>query len=180
MHRALTAILILALLGGQLGIVGALLGRYHAQQEQQREIAAMSTSPSGAQDVQHLTIPRAERESATSSFVQIEENEFRYQGNLYDLVHAEWRGNVWHAWVIHDGEEEQYLTALAQTIKASVVEGEGVLGQQRPVGYRPLALAPVGLELPPAPLLHPQSFPQFSVTAHQGPYLEVPHPPPWA
>lgn len=179
MQRALTAILILALLGGQLGMVGALLGRYHAQQEQQRDIAAASTSPSSAQDVQHLAIPRAERESATSSFVQIEENEFRYQGNLYDLVHAEWRGNVWHAWVIHDGEEEQYLTALAQTIKASVVKGEAVLGLQRLVGYRPHALTPAGLAPPPAPLLHWQSFPQLSVAGHQGPYLEVPHPPPW-
>ena len=180
MRSALTALLILSLLGGQVGMLGALLGRYHAQQQKQHEVAAVSESPSLLEDLQHLTIPRVERQSSTSSFVRVEEHEFRYQGNLYDVVYEEWRGDVLHAWVLHDREEEQYLDALAQAMDTSMLEESTVPGQQRPVGYRPLAVAPNGPAPLPSPLVRSQSFPRVSVADHQAPYLEVPHPPPWA
>lgn len=184
MRRALTAVLILSLLGGQMGMLGALLGRYHAQQRMHHKIADAPESEAFSKifregaDLQHLTIPRSERQSPNSSFVRIEEGEFRYQGNLYDVVYEEWQDQVWHVWVVHDREEEQYLDALAQTMNTPMLEGSTVPVHQRPVA-RPLALVPTGLFSLPSPRLRSQSFPRSSFAAHQGPYLEVPHPPPW-
>lgn len=177
MRTAITTLLILALLGGQLGMLGALVGRYHAQHEQKREIAA-DDAPGNWEEVRHLTLSRAERESQESSFVWIEEGEFRFEGNLYDIVHEEWRGDVWHAWVLHDREEEQYLEALAQSMNPSVVSGTTV--PPRPISFRPLALTPTGLDRIPRPRVRSHILLPRVVASHQAPYLEVPHPPPWA
>lgn len=177
MRTAITVILIVGLVGGEVGMLGALLGRYHTQQEQQRKIASAG-APGSLENLQHLTFSRADRESDESSFVWIEDHEFRYEGNLYDIVHEEWRGDVWHAWVLHDREEEQYLEALAQSINPSMVVGTTI--PPRPIGYRPLALIPRGVGPLPPPKVRSHSFVHFFVASHQAPYLEVPHPPPWA
>lgn len=179
MRRAIAAFLIVSLLGGQVGMFGALLGRYQARQEMDDRIASVSEVPGTGEDVQHLTIPRSELQASNSTFAWIEDREFRYRGNLYDIVHEEWQGDVWHVWVYHDREEERYLNLLAETMNTPVLEGETVPVQQRPLGYRPLALAPSAQPLPPSPRLRVQSFPRVSATKHQAPYLEVPHPPPW-
>jgi hypothetical protein len=179
MREALAAFLILSLLAGQLGMLGALLGRHQAQQQMHRQVVAVSESPSDTASLQHLTISRSERQSPNSSFVQIEEGEFRYQGNLYDVVREEWRGQVWHVWVIHDQEEERYLDALAQAVNTPTLKDSAVPIPQRPIALRPLAVVPVALSSPPSPQVRLQSFPRSSLAAHQGPYLEVPHPPPW-
>jgi len=179
MRGATVAFLILSLLGGQLGMFGALFGRYQARQEMDDRIASVSEVPGTGEDVQHLTIPRSELQSSNSTFAWIEDREFRYRGNLYDIVHEEWQGDVWHVWVYHDREEERYLDLLAETMNTPVLEGETVPVQQRPLGYRPLALAPSAQAAPPSPRMRVQSFPRVSATKHQAPYLEVPHPPPW-
>ena len=179
MRRAIAAFLIVSLLGGQVGMFGALFGRYQARQEMDDRIASVSEVPGTGEDVQHLTIPRSELQSSNSTFAWIEDREFRYRGNLYDIVHEEWQGDVWHVWVYHDREEERYLDLLAETMNTPVLEGETVPVQQRPLGYRPLALAPSAQAPPPSPRLRVQSFPRVSATKHQAPYLEVPHPPPW-
>jgi hypothetical protein len=179
MRRALAAFLILSLLGGQVGMFGALMGRHQARQEMDSRIAGASESPGSMADVQHLTIPRSELQSTSSTFVWIEDHEFRYQGNLYDIVSEEWRGSVWHVWVYHDREEEHYTDLLAETLSTSLIEGESAPVQQRPVGSRPLALVPSALVSLPPPRSRTQSFPGVSFTEHEAPYLEVPHPPPW-
>ena len=179
MRRAIAAFLIVSLLGGQVGMFGALFGRYQARQEMDDRIASVSEVPGTGEDVQHLTIPRSELQSSNSTFAWIEDREFRYRGNLYDIVHEEWQGDVWHVWVYHDREEERYLDLLAETMNTPVLEGETVPVQQRPLGYRPLALAPSAQAPPPSPRLRVRSFPRVSATKHQAPYLEVPHPPPW-
>ena len=179
MRRAIAAFLIVSLLGGQVGMFGALFGRYQARQEMDDRIASVSEVPGTGEDVQHLTIPRSELQSSNSTFAWIEDREFRYRGNLYDIVHEEWQGDVWHVWVYHDREEERYLDLLAETMNTPVLEGETVPVQQRPLGYRPLALAPSAQAPPPSPRLRVRSFPRVSDTKHQAPYLEVPHPPPW-
>lgn len=180
MRRALTAFLMLSLLGGQVGMLGALLGRHHARQQVESKIAEAPESPERMQDIQHLTFTRAELQSRTSSLSWIEEHEFRYRGNLYDIVADEWREDVWHVWVYHDREEEQYLEVLAEALNTPLLEGDSVPATQRLVGYRPLALVPSALASPPPPLLRSQSFPRVSMGGHEAPYLEVPHPPPWA
>lgn len=176
MRTAIVAILIVALVGGQVGMIGALLGRYHAQQEQQRKIASAG-APGSLEDVEHLTLSRIDRESDESSFVWIEDHEFRYEGNLYDVVHAEWRGDVWHAWVLHDREEERYLEALDRSINPSMVAETTI--PPRPIGFRPLAVTPSELERVPPPTVRTHFFAHRVVASHQAPYLEVPHPPPW-
>lgn len=158
---------------------GALLGRHQARQEMDSRIAAASGSLSEMTDVRHLTISRSEIQSTSSSFVWVEEGEFRYQGNLYDVVGEEWRGGVWHVWAYHDQEEERYVDLLARTMNTPVLEGETTPVQQRPVGHHPLALVPSLRALLPSPYVRGQSFPHLSATRHQAPYLEVPHPPPW-
>lgn len=158
---------------------GALLGRHQARQEMDSRIAAASGSLSEMTDVRHLTISRSEIQSTSSSFVWVEDGEFRYQGNLYDVVSDEWRGAVWHVWAYHDQEEERYVDLLAQTMNTPVLEGETAPVQQRPVGYRPLALVPSLRASLPSPHVREQSFPRFLFPKHQAPYLEVPHPPPW-
>jgi hypothetical protein len=180
MRRALTAFLILSLLGGQLGMFGALIGRHQAKEQMQHRVAAAPESPSTSADIEHLTISRSDLQAPNSSFVWIEEHEFRYQGNLYDIVSEEWRGSVWHVWVYHDREEEHYLEVLAQTINTPMLEGSTIPSQYRPPAYRPHALVPTALSFLPSPPVRWQSFPRSSFAAHQGPYLEVPHPPPWA
>jgi hypothetical protein len=179
MRRALAAFLILSLLGGQVGMLGALLGRHHARQQVQNKIAEAPESPERMKDIEHLAFTRDELQSQ-SSLSWIEEHEFRYQGNLYDIVADEWRGDVWHVWVYHDREEEQYLEALAEALNTPLFEGDSVPVTQRLVGYRPLALVPSALGLPPPPLLRSQSFTRVAAVGHEAPYLEVPHPPPWA
>lgn len=158
---------------------GALVGRQQARQEMDSRIAAASGSPGSMADVQHLTISRSELQSANSTFVRIDDREFRYQGNLYDIVSEEWRGGVWHVWGYHDREEEHYTDILAETMNTPVLDGESTPVQQRPVGYRPLALVPSALASLPPPRSHAQSFPRFSFVRHQAPHLEVSHPPPW-
>ncbi|MFB6273277.1 MAG: hypothetical protein ABEL51_10335 [Salinibacter sp.] len=180
MRRALAVVVILSLLGGQVGMLGALLGRYYAQQRMHHKVSAGPEALSDEATVQHLTIPQSERQSPNSSFVRIEDGEFRYQGNLYDVVHEEWRGDVWHVWVIHDQQEERYLNALAQAMERPTLKGSSVPVHQRPIALRPLALVPTALSSLPSPPVRWQPFPHSSFAAHQGPYLEVPHPPPWA
>lgn len=179
MQRALAAVFLLALLAGQVSMLGALIGRHQVQERMHRAVTA---EPASLDDrtVQHLTIPRSERESAHSSFVRIEEREFRYRGKLYDVVRAEWRGDVWHAWVVHDREEERYLDALARSVNGPVLEGETVPLHQRLLLQRPLAVIPGAWAVAPAPRSGVQSFAPFLPSAPEAPYLRVPHPPPWA
>lgn len=162
-----------------MGMFGALLGRHQARQEMDRRIAAASGALSEMTDVRHLTLSRSEIQSTNSSFVWVEDGEFRYQGHLYDVVSEEWQGGVWHVWAYHDQEEERYVDLLARTMNAPVLEGETAPVQQRPVGHRPLALVPTLRASLPSPHVRGQSFPRFRVPKHQAPYLEVPHPPPW-
>ena len=179
MRKALAAFLMLSLLAGQVGMFGALMGRHQAQQEMDRRIADASKSSGDATEMRHLAISRSEIQSTSSTFVWVEDGEFRYQGNLYDVVSEEWRGAVWHVWAYHDQEEERYVDILAQMMNMPVLKGETPPVQQRPVAYRPLALAPSARAVLPSPRLRTQSFPRLSFVGHQAPYLEVPHPPPW-
>lgn len=160
-------------------MLGALLGRHHAHQQMQRAVTAAPASLDD-QAVQHLTIPRAEREAPRSSFVRIDEREFRYRGRLYDVVRAEWRGDVWHAWVVHDREEEQYLDALARSVDGPLLEGEPVPSHQRLLLHRPLALMPGAWAVAPTPQSVERSFVPFRAPLPEAPHLAVPHPPPWA
>ncbi|MFB6249546.1 MAG: hypothetical protein ABEL97_13350 [Salinibacter sp.] len=179
MQRALAAVFLVALLAGQVGMLGALIGRHHVRQQMHRTLAAAPESLDG-RTVQHLTIPRSERQSPRSSFVRIDEQEFRYRGNLYDVVRAEWRGDVWHAWVVHDREEEQYLDALARSVSGPMLEREAVPSHWRPLLHRPLALVPAAWAAAPSPRSSVRSFAPFSSSVPEAPYLTVPHPPPWA
>lgn len=180
MQRALTVLVILSLLGGQVGMLGALLGRHHAQQQMQRRIDTASESSGNTSDIQHLIISRSERQSSTSSFVWVEEHEFRYQGNLYDIVHQEWKGSDWHVWVYHDRQEEHYLEVLARATNSPIFKESGAPVHPRPLVVLPRALTPAASVSPPSPLLRSRSFPRVSIADYQAPYLEVPHPPPWA
>lgn len=180
MRTALTSFLIVSLLAGQMGMLGALVGRHHARQEMEDRIQSVSESPDRESEVEHLRLSQAEREGPGSSFVRIEDGEFRYRGKLYDVVREEWEGSVWHVWVVHDREEEEYLDALADAVKTSVLEGSEAPVQERPVAARPLALVPSGMAPPPSPRVHSQPFPRHSIGPHTAPYIEVPHPPPWA
>lgn len=179
MKKALTSLLLLFLLGGQVGMLGALIGRHHARQQMHQKVAAVSGAGSDEGKAQHLALSRADRHAPSSSFVRMEEGEFRYQGALYDVVREKWRGDVWHVWVIHDREEEQYLDVLDRTTRSPTLDSEAVLTHQHPLGYRPVAPVPAAWVSPPAPPLHTRSFPRASITRHEAPYLEVPHPPPW-
>jgi len=180
MQRAVTAFLILSLFGGQVGMLGALVGRHHAQQQMHHEVATASESLSNSAAVEHLILSQSERRSPNSSLVRVDEHEFWYQDNLYDIVHEEWQGQVWHVWVLHDQQEEHYLDVLAQTMNTPMLEGSTVPVHQRPIAFRPLALVPTALSSLPSPPVRWQPFPRSSIAVHQGPYLEVPHPPPWA
>lgn len=179
MRRVLTAFLIVSLLGGQVGMLGALLGRHHARQHMDRQIEAASGAEGERDAIQHLTLSRSDRQSPNAPFVRIDEREFRYRGHLYDIVHAEWQGSVWHVWALHDRQEETYLDALAQAVTPPMLEDPSVPAYQRPVAYRPVALVPAAALLLPSPRVRLQSFPPLSFAGHQAPYLEVSHPPPW-
>lgn len=180
MRTALTSFLIVSLLAGQVGILGALLGRHHARQEMKDRIESVSESPDRESEIEYLSLSQAEREGPGSSFVRIEDGEFRYRGKLYDVVRDEWEGSVWHVWVVHDREEEQYLDALAEAVQTSVLEGSEAPVQERPLAARPLALVPTHMAPPPSPQVRSHSFARHTVAPHTAPYLEVPYPPPWA
>jgi hypothetical protein len=179
MKRAFTAFLVLSLLGGQLGMFGALIGRHHARQQMDDRIPAASESPDEITDAQHLTISRSQLHAPNSSFVRVEEHEFWYQGNLYDIVSQDWQGDVWHVWVVHDREEEQYLEVLAETLNAPTLKESTVPVHHRSLVQVPRALTPTALLSVPDPHLRSQSFPRASLAHHDAPYLAVPHPPPW-
>jgi len=178
MRQAVAVLLLLSLIAGQVRMIGALVGRYQAQQQMQEQIEAASQSIE-EERVQHLTIARAERQSPTSSFVQVEEREFRYEGKLYDIVRAEWRGDVWHVWAVHDRAEEHYLEVLDGAAETRVGEGSAVPADQRLPVLRPLALLPTPGTLPSPPSERARHFPPFSFAELPSPTLEVPHPPPW-
>jgi len=179
MQRAFTALLVLSLLGGQLGMFGALIGRHHAQQEMDDRITAASKAPETIANAQHLRIPRSQLQSPTSSFVRVEEDEFWYRGNLYDIVGEDWQGDIWHVWVVHDREEERYLEVLAETMNTPMFEGDSVPVHHQSPAQIPRALTPTALLSVPDPHLRAQSFPRASLAHHDAPYLAVPHPPPW-
>lgn len=160
-------------------MIGALVGRYHAQQQMHRQLDAGSEPFDDEGAVQHLTFSRAERQSTQSSFRWVEEREFRYRGNLFDIVREEWRGDTWHVWAVHDKEEEHYLDVLAQSTHAPLAESATVPVEKVPVVLRPLALVPSEAAPIASPLLRVRPFPRPSSIAYQAPYLEVPHPPPW-
>jgi len=179
MRRTFAVVLLLSLLVGQVRMIGALLGRYQARQQMQQQIESMSEAPGDEEAVQHLALTRAERESPASSFVQVEEREFRYRGNLYDVVRAEWQGDVWHVWAVHDRAEEQYLEVLEEATGPQEVGEDAVPTDRRPPVLRPLAPVPVAWTRLPAPQERARSFPSFSGAPPPSPALEVPHPPPW-
>lgn len=179
MQRAFTALLVLSLLGGQLGMFGALIGRHHARQQMDDRITAAPESPDEITDAQHLTITRSELHAPNSSFVRIEDHELWYQGNLYDIVSEDWQGDTWHVWVVHDREEERYLEVLAETLNALKLKGSTVPIHLRSFAHVPRALTPIALLSVPDPHLRSQSFPRALLAHHDAPYLAVPHPPPW-
>lgn len=179
MQRAFTALLVLSLLGGQLGMFGALIGRHHARQQMDDRITAASESPDEITDAQHLTITRSEFHAPNSSFVRIEDNEFWYQGNLYDIVSEDWQGDTWHVWVVHDREEERYLEILAETLNVPKLKESTVPVHLRSFAHVPRALTPIALLSVPDPHLRLQSFARALLAHHDAPYLAVPHPPPW-
>lgn len=185
MQRAVVALLLLAVLAGQLSMLEALLGRHYARQQMQHQIAGASQieDPSDSlarkSEIQHLTFTRAERHSPNSSLVLIDDHEFQYRGALYDIVHEEWQGDVWNVWVLRDRQEEEHLEALAKVTGASTLEDSAVPPQQRTTAYYPIALVPATLALPPSPVPRSRSLPHISSTPSPSPYLEVPHPPPW-
>jgi len=179
MRRVFAGLLLLSVLAGQLSMLGAVLGRYHAQYQMHHRIEEAPEALSKRADIQHLTLSPSDRHSPNASFVRIEEREFRYRGNLYDVVHEEWEGEVWHVWVVHDREEEQYLDALSRSMNGPIFEGTTTPAHQGVLVYRPLAVLPGKTMLVPAPKGHAQSYLRFSSSPHQPPYLEVPHPPPW-
>lgn len=179
MRRALIAFLILSMLGGQVGMLGALLlGRHRARQHMQRRVAAVSESVGETAALQHLIIPRTEQKQPGSSFMRINDHEFRYRGKLYDIVREERRGTVWHVWALHDHEEEHYLKALAQTLDAPMLFAQPTRPTHELLhAYRKLALVPRASI--PSLAMRSRSFPPVLSTEPQPPYLEVPHPPPW-
>ena len=176
MRRTFAVLLLLSLLGGQVRMVGALLGQYQARQQMHQQIE--SASPGDETAVRHLALSRADRQSSGSSFVRVDEREFRYQGHLYDVVRAEWRGDVWHVWVVHDRAEEHYLEVLDEATMAPTIEGEAV-SDPRPPLLRPVALLPAAWASLSSPFATVRAFLPFLSTGHSSPYLEVPHPPPW-
>jgi len=175
MRRTFAVLLLLSLLVGQVRMVGALLGRYQARQQMQQQIESASVADETT--VQSLILTRADRQSA--SFVRIDDQEFRYRGNLYDVVREEWRGDVWHVRAVHDRAEEHYLDVLEGATAASAVEGGAVPSEPQPPVLRPIALLPTPWASLSPPPERVRTFPSFSFTAHPSPYLEVPHPPPW-
>ncbi len=179
MRRAVTSFLILALLAGQLGMLGALLGQRQAHQQMKRQIEGGTRTVGSDLEVKHLALTQSDRESPRSSFVRIEEREFRYQGRLYDVVHATWQEDVWHVWVVHDREEERYLDALAQSMETLLLEGQATPVPKSPLVFRPMAVVPAPWAPLPSPHLQARSFWFFSSLLYRGPYLDVPHPPPW-
>ena len=179
MQRAFTVLLVLSLLGGQLGMFGALIGRHHARQQMEDQITAASEEGEDITNAQHLTISRSQLQSSNSSFVRVEEHEFWYRGNLYDIVSQDWQGDIWHVWVVHDREEERYLEVLAETLNAPTLKESTVPVQHQSLVQVPRALTPTALLSVPDPHLRSQSFPRASLAHHDAPYLAVPHPPPW-
>jgi len=178
MQRTFAVVLLLSLLVGQVRMIGALIGRYQAQQQMHQQLAS---APEAFEEgtVQHLTLSRVERQSVTSSFVRVNEREFRYRGKLYDVVRAEWRGDVWHVWAVHDRAEEHYLEVLEGATNAPMVDGEAVPTEQRFPVFQPIAPVPTAQVVPGPPLQRVRAFPRFAVRGPSSPYLEVPHPPPW-
>lgn len=180
MRRAFVVLLVVGLGAGQLQMVGALLGRYYAQKEMHGQIEDASASLEREVETEHLTISRSVRQSSGSSFVWVDEQEFRYQGGLYDVVRAEWRGDIWHVWAVHDKQEEHYLDVLAETSEAGSLREATVPTQKLPTVLQPVALLPTDrISLYPA-LLCTRPFRPFCRIEQQAPYLAVPHPPPWA
>ncbi|MFB6273142.1 MAG: hypothetical protein ABEL51_09645 [Salinibacter sp.] len=179
MRRALTAFLMLALLGGQVGMIGALLGRHHARQQMNRRLSAAKEAGGRRASAEHLTIPRSELRSPGGPFTRISKREFRYRGRLYDIVHAEWRGTVWHVWGLHDRAEERYVDALAEAVNGPALRDTAAPVSVRPLAHPPYGPVPAVLAAPPSPMVRVQSYLPQPFGDHQPPYLAVPHPPPW-
>lgn len=179
MERAVIFLTVLALLSGQLGMLGALVGRHQARQQMEDKIEETSEPTSSKLETKHLTLTRSDRKSPGSSFVRIEKREFRYRGRLYDVVRSDWQGDTWHVWVVRDREEEKYLSALAQAMEAPFGTREARRSPESSLTFRPLGLVPSSRAPLPTPRFRVWCFGDFSPALHQGPHLEVPHPPPW-
>lgn len=178
MRKPLIAFLIVSLLGGQMGMVGAfLLGHRYDQHRMLHRIAEASASVDNASTLERLIIPQTELSQPKSSFTRIDEREFFYRGKLYDIVHEERRGTDWHVWALHDREEERYLKALAQTLEPMLVTSPTRSTHPVLQAYWKLALVPAASH--PAPFVRSRTFPLCDQKAHQAPCLAVPHPPPW-
>lgn len=178
MKRAIASVLIVSVLGGQLGILGALVGRHQARQEAQHQIETSDASQEN-EALRHLTIPQSARQSAASPFRWVEDGEFWYEGNLYDVVRDEWRGAVWHVWAYHDREEERYLNVLDRTVGSLAFQDKTVPRNAPVFLYSLLALLPAIRDVPSPPPWQGRSYPQLALGDHAAPYLEVSHPPPW-
>ena len=178
MRTPLIAFLILLLLGGQMGMLSALLiGHRHAQHRMLRSLAHPSEGGDEAKPLEYLIISHSVQTQPESSFQRIDEREFRYQGELYDIVHAEWRGSDWHVWALHDRQEERYLEALTQTLEPMLSASSTKPTQRLQPAYQKLALLATASHL--IPMVRTRTFPLFDPAEPDAPCLEVPHPPPW-
>jgi len=180
MRRTLAAVLILALLAGHTQMLGALLGRYYAQQQMQHHLEAAERPGDREPELEHMTIPRSELRSAGSSFRWIDEREFRYRGALYDVVREAWRGTVWHVWAVHDQQEEHYLEVLAETAHDRRFESQTLPQRTGPIILQLVAVLPGERGVTSPRRLRARAFPPRRSATPPAPYLEEPHPPPWA
>lgn len=177
MRTALIALLIASLLGGQVGIVSAVLLGHRFEQARMVRYTATASAES-ADHYAYLVIPEAERFDPTSSFARIDEREFFYRGKLYDIVHEEHRGTDWHVWALHDRAEERYLKALERSLEPMLVDAPAQSSPSAPKAFWKLALLfPPSM---PMPLSRSHAFPRWEQAAPEAPCLAVPHPPPQA
>jgi hypothetical protein len=90
---------------------------YLIQQEYKKQFRKYICQHVSPENSELIIISDAEIQRPGSAFKSMEENEFRYQGKMYDIIKSEKRGNNNIFYCVNDKNEEQLLARFEDYLK---------------------------------------------------------------
>jgi hypothetical protein len=114
-YRAILLLLVL-----QIPIGGTYLVFKHRQFNIRKEIKRQIKWGASEDDLVLLKIPRELEEKPNKQFKRIHSREFRFEGEMYDIVRQEARGDTTWYWCIWDEEETALFAGLDEALNRAL------------------------------------------------------------
>ncbi len=159
--RLLSVILLLACLFVQTGAFW-LLG-WQQQRSVKKEMKALIRSNSFGQQTETFVFDLVNGKPSAASFYWEEENEFYYQGKMYDVIRQKVSGNKIEITCINDKKEKELLEELS-SLYQKTGSNAGKSNSNNPVSFNFIFIEPGLISLPAAPCTVTKNFASYQAS----------------